>query len=281
MIDITVFLYRLFCLMGFAPLESPAACLSADRPACRQTGLLTGFTLYTLLGKLLFMKVLALETATLAGSVALVDDTELIGEVKISINVAHAERLMPSVNWLLNASQVSIEEIDAFAVSIGPGSFTGLRIGLSTAKGLSYATGKPIVPVPTLDAFAMTFPYCQHLLCPMLDARKNEVYTGLYKWEGDVCEKVISETAIDPAIFLKELNRTVVFMGDGAKIYDKLITASLKNKALFAPASKMSPSASTVAEIAFEKVKQGIFTDPVSLTPFYIRKSEAELHWKG
>ena len=227
------------------------------------------------------MKVLALETATLAGSIAIVEDEELIGEVKVSINVAHAERLMSSVDWLLKASHVSIEEIDAFAVSIGPGSFTGLRIGLSTAKGFSYAAGKPIVPVPTLDAFARTLSFCRHFICPMLDARKNEVYTGLYKWEGDICRQIISATAINPAIFLKEMNGTVVFMGEGAKIYNELITASLKDKAVFAPASKMSPSASSVAEIAIEKVKQGIFTDPVSLTPFYIRKSEAELHWKG
>jgi tRNA threonylcarbamoyladenosine biosynthesis protein TsaB len=227
------------------------------------------------------MKVLAFETATLAGSVAIVEDEELIGEVKVSINVAHAERLMSSVDWLLKASHLSIEEIDAFAVSIGPGSFTGLRIGLSTAKGFSYAAGKPIVPVPTLDAFARTLSFCQHCICPMLDARKNEVYTGLYKWEGDICRQIVSATSVNPAIFLKEMNGTVIFMGEGAKIYNELITASLKDKAVFAPASKMSPSASSVAEIAIEKVKQGIFTDPVSLTPFYIRKSEAELHWKG
>jgi tRNA threonylcarbamoyladenosine biosynthesis protein TsaB len=228
------------------------------------------------------MKVLALETATTAGSIAIVDDNEgLISEVKINIKVAHAERLMNSVDWLFKSSKISINEIDAFAISIGPGSFTGLRIGLSTAKGLSYATNKPIVPVPTFDAFARTLPFCSHFICPMLDARKNEIYTGLYKWEDNILKKVIPETAVRPSDFLKEIKELTVFMGDGVKIYKKLITDTLKSNAIFAPASKMSPSASIVAEIVIEKLKEGIFTDPVSLTPFYIRKSEAEIRWKG
>ncbi len=196
---------------------------------------------------------------------------------------------MASVDWLLNASHVSIKDIDAFAISIGPGSFTGLRIGLSTAKGFSYATNKPIVPVSTLDAFARTLPFCPHFICPMLDARKNELYTGLYKWEDNILKKVIRETAIKPGDFLKdlkefyvlkEIKEPTVFLGEGAKIYKKLITDTLQTNAFFAPVSKMSPSASSVAEIASEKLNEGIFTDPVSLTPFYIRKSEAEIHWK-
>jgi tRNA threonylcarbamoyladenosine biosynthesis protein TsaB len=237
------------------------------------------------------MKVLAIETSTLAGSVAIADAGGLIGELKVNVKVAHAERLMDSINWLLNASRLTAKDIDAFAVSIGPGSFTGLRIGLSTAKGFSYAAGKPLIAVPTLDAFARTLPFCSYFICPMLDARKNEIYAGLYKWENSLCKKIIPETAASPADFLKNIKkikeldrpqaRSTVFMGDGAKTYKKLIADTLKNKAVFAPASKMSPSASGVAEIALEKLNQGIRDDPASLTPFYIRKSEAEIHWKG
>jgi tRNA threonylcarbamoyladenosine biosynthesis protein TsaB len=223
------------------------------------------------------MKILALETATTAGSIAIVNDEELIAEVKININIAHAERLMPSVDYLLNAARLSISDIDAFAVSIGPGSFTGLRIGLSTAKGFSYATNKPLVSVPTLDAFARTLPFCRHLICPMLDARKNEVYAGLYKWEGSVCKKIIPETAVNPEDFLEKIKEPAVFMGNGAIIYKKIIAETLKNNAIFAPVSKMSPSASSVAEIAIEKLKQGLIADPASLMPFYIRKPEAEM----
>lgn len=227
------------------------------------------------------MKVLALETATLAGSIAIVDDVEgLIGEVKVSVKIAHSERLMPSVEWLLKASGISVNEIDVFAVSIGPGSFTGLRIGLSTVKGFAFATGKPVVPVRTLDAFARTMPFCSHLVCPMLDARKNEVYAALYRWDNAICTKIMPETSIRPDELLKETTGTVVFTGDGAKLYRNVISDTLNTGAIFAPPSHMSPSASAVAEIAIEMTKQGLTADPVSLTPFYIRKSEAEIKWQ-
>jgi tRNA threonylcarbamoyladenosine biosynthesis protein TsaB len=228
------------------------------------------------------MKILAIETATVAGSIAITDDIEgLIGEVRIDVNIAHAERLMPSIEWLLKSSQLTINEIDAFALSIGPGSFTGLRIGLSTAKGLAFATGKPIIPVPTLDALARTLTYCSHLICPILDARKNEVYAALYKWEGTECEKVEQERAVDPEKLFDMINEPVVLMGDGTKKYKQLIIDKLGNNAIFAPPSRMSPSAATVAELAEEKFRNGITSDPVTLAPFYIRKSEAEINWKG
>lgn len=228
------------------------------------------------------MKILAIETATVAGSIAIVDDAAgLIGEVRVDVKIVHAERLMPSIQWLLNASNVLIKEIDAFAVSIGPGSFTGLRIGLSTVKGFSYAAKKPLIPVRTLDAFARTLPFCSHMICPVLDARKNEVYAALYKWEENNCVKVMPETALSPEELVKRIDEPVVFMGDGIKKYRELIDAGLKENAIYAPSSKMSPSASTVAEIAIETINQEIHTDPVSLVPFYIRKSEAEVNWKG
>jgi tRNA threonylcarbamoyladenosine biosynthesis protein TsaB len=228
------------------------------------------------------MKVLAIETATIAGSAAVVDDEKgLIGEVRVDVRVAHAERLMPSIQWLMESSRTSVKDIDAFAVSIGPGSFTGLRIGLSTAKGLSYAAKKPLVPVRTLDAFARTLPYCGHMICPMFDARRNEVYAAFYKWEADQCVKIMPEIAISPEELMKLIKGPVVIMGDGAKTYRELISSTLKDNALFAPSTNMSPTAATVGEIAIEHIKQGITTDPVSLTPYYIRKSEAELNWKG
>lgn len=230
------------------------------------------------------MKILALETSTIAGSVAVVDDNKgLIGEVRVDVKVAHSERLMPSVEWLLNASDLSINDIDAFGVSIGPGSFTGLRIGLSTAKGLAFSTGKPLVPVKTLDAFARTLVYCSYTICPMLDARKNEVYAGLYRWEDDFCKKIVPETAISPEALLNEIkgSGTVLFTGDGAVKYSELIEKIIGKDAVFAPSYRMSPAASSVAEIAFETLKQGDLPDPVRIIPFYIRKSEAEVLWKG
>lgn len=227
------------------------------------------------------MKVLALETATLAGSVALVDEVcGLIGEVRVNVAVAHSERLMPSIMWLLDSSGISIRDIDAMGVSIGPGSFTGLRIGLSTAKGFAFSLNRPIVPVPTLEAFARTLPFSGHLLCPMLDARKGEVYAGLYRWEGGRCAVVAPERAVSPADLLEGISETVVFMGEGAVLYRNEITAAMNRRALFAPPSNMSPSASAVGELAIERLREGFSADPAGLTPRYIRKSEAEVRWK-
>lgn len=227
------------------------------------------------------MKVLALETATKAGSIAIADEGVFIGEVRLDVSIAHAERVMDSIAWLLKSSHISIGEIDAFALSIGPGSFTGLRIGLSTIKGLAFSTKKPVVPVPTLDAMARRLPFSSYYICPMLDARKDEVYTALYRWEGNACVKIIPETAVEPGEFLRTLKGPAVFMGDGAVKYKNVISGILKTDALFPPSSFMSPAASSIAEIALEKLRDGIEAGPVSLTPLYIRKAEAEIRWKA
>jgi tRNA threonylcarbamoyladenosine biosynthesis protein TsaB len=227
------------------------------------------------------MIMLALETATMTGGVAITRDDLLIGEVRISVKIAHSERLMNSVAWLLKTAHLSVKDVDAFAVSIGPGSFTGLRIGLSTAKGLAYASDRPLIPVPTLDALARAFPFCSAPICPMLDARKNEIYTGLYRWEGGSCNKIVSETAVHPADFLREIRELTLFTGDGAILYRDMIQDILGDKAVFAPPSRILPSAAPVAEIAIEKLRLGAVADPVTITPLYIRKSEAEIHWKA
>jgi tRNA threonylcarbamoyladenosine biosynthesis protein TsaB len=227
------------------------------------------------------MKVLALETATRTGSVAILDDRDgLIAETRVNITIAHSERLMSSVEWLLTASRITMNDIDAFAVSIGPGSFTGLRIGLSTVKGFCYTTGRPLVPVPTLDAFASVLQFCGHQICPMFDAKKNEVYAGLYRWESGSMKKIMPETSLKPQELFRHIQEPTVFLGEGAHVYEEPIREHLHEHALFAAPSKMSPTASTVAEIAIEKIRSGDHTDPVTLTPLYIRKSEAELRWK-
>jgi len=227
------------------------------------------------------MRVLAIETATISGSIAVIEDDTFIGEVRTNIKIAHSERVMTSIEWLLKATNFSVHDIDAFGVSIGPGSFTGLRIGLSTVKGLSYASKKPVVPVPTLDAFARRLRFSSYNICPMLDARKNEVYAGIYSWENNQCRKIMPETSISPADLLKEIKERTIFTGDGANIYREFIIEKLGSDAFFASASDMSPSASSVAEIALERLKEGLTADVASLVPFYLRRSEAEINWKG
>jgi len=227
------------------------------------------------------MRILSIETSTMAGSIAINDEERIIAEAMLDIKVVHSERLMISIEWLLRISRISIDDIDAFAISIGPGSFTGLRIGVSTVKGLSYASGKPVIAVPTLDAFARRMPFSPYNICPMFDARKNEVYAGLYRWNGHSLKKVITEMAVAPDDLLDLVDDTTIFMGDGARLYRRLIVERMGNDAIFAPPHLMYPCASTVGEIAVEMFKRNEVADTATLRPFYIRKSEAEIRWKG
>lgn len=213
----------------------------------------------------------------MTGSIAVAKKDELIGEVTVSVNTAHSERLMGSIDWLLHASGVSLDEISAYAVSIGPGSFTGLRIGLCTGKGLAFASGKPVIPVPTLDAFARTLPFSAYQICPMLDARKHEVYAALYVWQEGRSVKRMPERAVHPAELLREIREPTLFAGNGAIVYREMIRETLGENAIFAPPSRMAPSAATVAEVAFEMIRSGFSADPAYLTPRYLRKSEAEI----
>jgi tRNA threonylcarbamoyladenosine biosynthesis protein TsaB len=230
------------------------------------------------------MKILAIETATLLGGVSVVSESQgLLAEARVNIQTVHAEQFFTTIDWVVKASKTQVTSLDAIAVSIGPGSFTGLRIGLSTAKGLCYASGKPLIPVPSLDALAMTIPYCKYAICPMFDARKNEVYTALYVWQDNNLKKIKAELAVNPDAFVQAIESDTVFIGDGAIKYRNQIERILKGryKAMFLPHSMMIPSAASVGQLALTIVKTCAPTNPVSVVPFYIRKSEAEIHSKS
>jgi len=228
------------------------------------------------------MKILAIETSTMLGGVALMDDSSgLIAEVRLNVKSTHSERLMTEIDHLLRQAGLKISDIDVFAVAIGPGSFTGLRIGLSTVKGFSYATGKPIVSVPTLEALAWNFPYCRYPVCTMLDARKKEVYTALFKWDKEGFLRLIDEMSIKVDRLLEQMmpyiHGKVVFTGEGTLLYRDTIIEVMGEKAIFAPPEKMIPSPANVASIGIRKATKEEFSEPVSLIPFYIRRSEAEI----
>ncbi len=231
------------------------------------------------------MKILAIETSTMLGGAAIMDDSiGLIAEVRLNVKSTHSERLMTEIENLLRQSLLDIKEIDVFAVSIGPGSFTGLRIGLSTVKGLSFATGKPVVSVPTLEAFACNFPFCQYPICLLLDARKKEVYTGVFRWIDNELIKVLPETAISIENLLgNEIfsNDKFIFSGEGCSLYKKEIVSRMAENAIFASPEKMVPLPSNVAYLGMKKALRNEFADPISLVPFYIRKSEAEIKSDG
>ena len=244
------------------------------------------------------MKILAIETSTMLGGIAVADDSAgLIAEVRLNVKSTHSERLMTEINHVLQQSGLTAHDIDIFGVAIGPGSFTGLRIGLSTAKGFSYATGKPIVSVPTLEAFAWNFPYCRYPVCIMLDARKGEVYAALFQWTGDGFARLMSEASVNVEKLMEKITsgipplpaakageegfgeERIVFAGEGALLYRNKIEAMIGGKAIFAPLEKMIPSPANIASIGIQKALQGEFTEPVSLIPIYIRRSEAEIKW--
>jgi tRNA threonylcarbamoyladenosine biosynthesis protein TsaB len=226
------------------------------------------------------MKILSIETSTMLGGVAIVDEQAgLVAETKLNVKTTHSERLMTAVDNTLQQSELSLNDIDVFAVAIGPGSFTGLRIGLSTAKGLSYSTGKPLVTVPTLDAFAWNFSYSMHPVCLMLDARRSEVYAAVYRWEENGFRTVLEAISVRPEKLLDKLEEKILFAGEGALLYKKRITDIMKDRAVFAGADKMVPSPANVAVLGLERAVRGEYAPAAETVPLYIRKSEAEVKW--
>lgn len=230
------------------------------------------------------MKILAIDTSTMLGGVAIMDDERLIAESRLNVKSTHSERLMTEIAHCLKLADFSISDIDVFAVAIGPGSFTGLRIGLSTAKGFAYAAGKPIVAVHTMEALAWNFPCSEYPVCTLLDARKKEVYGAVFKWKENGFACLIKETVLNPDNFFRYLSSLadyskIIFTGEGAELYRKNILEHFSGKAVFASPDKMVPSPSNVAALGLKKALNKEFSEPVSLTPLYIRKSEAEIKW--
>jgi len=224
------------------------------------------------------MKILAIETSTMLGGVAIADDSQgLIAEMRLNVKTTHSERLMTVISQVMEQSGLQLDAIDVFAVASGPGSFTGLRIGLSTAKGLAYATGKPVVTIPTLEAFAWNFPFSRHPVCIMLDARRGEVYTSVDRWEGGSFIRERGELSISPDELLPQLEGTILFAGEGALLYRDRINAVLGSRAVFAPPDRMVPSPANIAMLGLKKAADGEFSDPFDIIPLYIRKSEAEV----
>ncbi|HXX53978.1 MAG TPA: tRNA (adenosine(37)-N6)-threonylcarbamoyltransferase complex dimerization subunit type 1 TsaB [Thermodesulfovibrionales bacterium] len=224
------------------------------------------------------MIILAIETSTMLGGIALMGESEgLIFESRLNVKTAHSERLMTEIDHALKRTGMNISEIDVFGIAIGPGSFTGLRIGLSTVKGFSYATGKPIVCVPTLEAVAWHFPYSPYPVCAMFDARKKEVYAAVFRWKDDGFERMVNETSVKVSEMVKSLGGKVLFAGDGALLYREVITDILADRALFPPLPYMVPSPSNVAHLGLKKALRGELSEPLGLVPLYLRKSEAEV----
>jgi len=219
------------------------------------------------------MRLLALETSTLAGGVALLDGDRLVAEYVLDVSVTHSERLVASVDRVLGDAGWGRGDLAALAVSIGPGSFTGLRVGVSTAKGLAVALGIPIAAVPTLDAMAACVPWAMLPVCPVLDARKGEVYASLYRWEAGGHRREWDYEALAPdelGARLDRLGSPVIVCGDGAASVRATVARLL-------PSPARVPSPATVGALGVERLRLGDVVKPADLVPLYLRPSEAEL----
>lgn len=223
------------------------------------------------------MLILGIDTSTLTGSVALVGPQGLVAEWCLTSARTHSERLLKAVDWMLKEAGVELPALDGFAVAQGPGSFTGLRIGLATVKTLAASLSKPLVGIPTLDALAWNVQYTGYQVCPLLDARKSEVYAALYRFEGQRLIKLTSNLVIDPKKLILMVHTPTLFLGEGLGLYKNLLAKELGELALFAPPVAWPPRASTVARLGREKLLRGETDAIEKLVPLYVRPSEAEL----
>lgn len=222
------------------------------------------------------MKVLAVESATLSGGVALLDDDRLLGEITLNIAITHSERLMSAVDRLLADCGLAPAELGGLAVSVGPGSFTGLRVGLATVKALAMALDLPVAPVPTLDGLASRLPFADAPVCPILDARKAEVYLSLYRWRGGGMERLWEYLALPPELAVARLEAPVILLGDGIEACRPWLDR-LGPGVLIAPAAERMPSAAAVAVLGRAALAEGGGVSAEALAPLYLRPSEAEL----
>ncbi len=228
------------------------------------------------------MIVLGLETATNVCGVALISEDRVLAELSVTGRLTHSQRLMPLVEQALAESGVERTAIDGIAVSAGPGSFTGLRIGLATAKGLGFSLERPVLPVPTLDALAFNVWSWPGLICPLLDARKAQVYAALYRGDPEGragLRRLGGYWAMDLGSLLDRISAfagPVLFLGDAVGRYGGAIKERLPEKARFAPVSARFPAAASVAQIGSCLLATGHRPDAAQATPIYIRPSEAE-----
>lgn len=225
------------------------------------------------------MKILALDSSGMVASVAVVEDEKVLIEYTMNDKKTHSQTLLPMLDELVKQINLDLESIDAIAVAAGPGSFTGLRIGSATAKGLGLALNKPLISIPTVDGLAYNLFGVDKLICPIMDARRNQVYTGLYCFKGDKLISVMEQDAIaieEIIDKINEKNQGVIFLGDGVPIYRETILKKLKVSCQFAPVHLSRQRAAALGVLACEYYKEGKIEHARDHKPEYLRLSQAE-----
>ncbi|MBC3899013.1 tRNA (adenosine(37)-N6)-threonylcarbamoyltransferase complex dimerization subunit type 1 TsaB [Acetobacterium malicum] len=228
------------------------------------------------------MNTLTIDTSTIVASVAILNEEKLVGEMIINHQKKHSEKLMIAIDHLLSDGGLSIQDIDVFGIVSGPGSFTGLRIGMATVKGFALALNKPVVGVSTLESLAMNIPFADGLICPVLDAQRNQTYTGVFHFTDGQLVRDLADAVmeIDELItFLQGKNETIYFLGDGLPRFSQILQEAI-------PTARIVPNylnmnrASSAAALVLERALKGETSHYREVEPFYIRPSYAEEHKK-
>ena len=230
------------------------------------------------------MIILSIDSSTPVAGIAVSDGMQLLGEITLNTKNTHSEKLMPLVKHLLDELALSVNDLDAIAVTQGPGSFTGLRIGMATAKGLAQGAGKKLIAVPTLDCLAQNLLHYPGIICPIMNAQKKQVYTAIYRSGRDKLERLSDYQAIaveQLAVQLKELKEDIWFVGDGVAAFADMFQELLGDACRFADGHNILPRAGALAMLAAERASEERFDDLYQAELIYIRKSEAEVQWEA
>ncbi|NMB43635.1 MAG: tRNA (adenosine(37)-N6)-threonylcarbamoyltransferase complex dimerization subunit type 1 TsaB [Clostridiales bacterium] len=225
------------------------------------------------------MKVLAFDSSGLVASVAIVNDKDLVAEYTVNYKKTHSQTLLPMLDEISKMLNLDLKEVDAIAVAEGPGSFTGLRIGSATVKGLGMVLDIPIIPVPTVDGLAYNLYKTKGVICPLMDARRNQVYTGIYKWDQDEFVVLSEQKAVGIEEIAKEINQIneeVIFLGDGVSVFEGQLKEMIKVPYTFAPPHVSKQRAGAIGALGLEMYKKGTMIDSDDFSPTYLRKSQAE-----
>lgn len=225
------------------------------------------------------MKILAIDSSSLVATVAVVQDDIMVAEYTINHKKTHSQTLLPMIDEIVRMAEISLEDIDAIAVSAGPGSFTGLRIGSATAKGLGLVWKKPLIHIPTVDAMAYNLYGTDKLICPIMDARRNQTYTGLYRFIDENFTTVMEQcaTSIEELVSkINELKEKVIFVGDGIPVFKDYLDENLAVEHYYAPAHMNRQRAGAVAVLGAKYYNDGRVESAAEHGPDYLRQSQAE-----
>lgn len=225
------------------------------------------------------MKILGLDSSGIVASVAIVEDDVLIAEYTVNYKKTHSQTLLPMLDEIAKMTELDLNSIDAIAVAAGPGSFTGLRIGSATAKGLGLALKKPLIAIPTVEGLAYNLYDISGLICPIMDARRKQVYTGIYRFTDHQLKVVEDQMAVPMETVIEKLNQygeAVTFLGDGVPVFHELIAEKMTVPYSFAPAHVNKQRAAAVATLGEIYYRQGKTETAMEHVPDYLRVSQAE-----